>query len=155
MGFTLVEIIITVFLIGIVGSVAVTSAVNILPRMRIDRASSRLAFQLQQARSEAIARNQNIFINLDSTANTLTIWVDRNRDGERDADEVRVILLEDPALVQIDTNLTQGLFNAYGQFLTTPGQRHTDTQVVQISPVGSATPFRDLTLRGSGAITQR
>jgi len=153
-GFTLIEIIITMALMAIVGAIGVTSAVKIIPGMRMDRASSRLAFQLQLARSEAIANNQNIFIDLNSTANTLTIWADTNRDGVRDAGEVSTILLEDPRLVTIQTTLTAGLFNAYGQFITTPGQRRMETTVVRISPVGSLRSV-DLTLRGSGAITKR
>jgi len=153
-GFTLIEIMVTVIILSIVGAVSVTSAVNILPGMRMDRASSRLAFQLQLARSEAIARNQNIFITLDSVNNTLTVWSDENRDGERDEGEVSVVILEDPTQVQISTDLTQGLFNAYGQFITTPGQRRMETTVIRISPVGS-TRTVDLTLRGSGAITKR
>ncbi|MCC5843795.1 MAG: GspH/FimT family protein [Verrucomicrobia bacterium] len=144
----------TIFIMSIVGSVTVVSSRNILTRMRMDRASSRLAFQLQQARSEAIANNQTIFVALDTAENLLEVWVDRNRDGKRDADELTRVRLEAPGNVSIESDWTTGAFNAYGQFITTPGQREMKTVRTRMRVPGVDREV-ELTLRGSGAVTKR
>lgn len=154
-GFTLVEILITVLLLGFLGSWSLLSARNMLPRMRVEQASSRLAFQLQLARSEAIAQNQIVYVNLDSDENTLQVWADTNRDEEQDDDEWFEVLLEDPALVTLQSTWSTGAFNAYGQFITTPGQREMKTVTTTIRPAGAGDKVIELTLRGSGAITKR
>ncbi len=150
----MLEIILTVFILSILGSVTVVSSRNILTRMRMDRASSRLAFQLQQARSEAIANNQTVFVALDTTQNVLEVWVDRNRDGIRDADELTRVRLETPGNVVIDSDWATGAFNAYGQFITTPGQREMKTVRTRMRVQGMDRKV-ELILRGSGAVTKR
>jgi prepilin-type N-terminal cleavage/methylation domain-containing protein len=153
-GFSIVEIMVVMVILGILGSGALMSARNMFPRMRVDRASSRLAYQLQLARSEAIANNQTVYVDLDADNNLLTVSTDLNRNGTEDDDEVEEILLEETSLIRVQSDWTTGAFNAYGQFITTPGQREIRTVRTQISAVGG-TQMVELTLRGSGAITKR
>jgi len=153
-GFTLVEILLTVGIMGILGTTAILSAQRILPGMRADRASSRMAFQLQLARSEAIANSQTVFVSFSPDANQLTVWVDRNRDGVRTDDEVTTVDLGRPGLVEIESDWEEGMFNAFGQFVTTPGQREMRTVGTRFHGGGSGRKV-ELILRGSGAITKR
>lgn len=153
-GFTLVEIMITVLLVMIVGGFSLLSVQRIMPNIRTDRASSRLAFQLQLARSEAIANNQTVFITLNPSTNRLVVWVDANRDGIRDAGEVTEVVLAEPHLVSLTSEWESGMFNAFGQFITVPGQREMKTVTTEVQAQGGRKSI-ELTLRGSGAITKR
>lgn len=153
-GFTLIEIMMVVMILGILGGYGVMSLKEILPKMRADQASSRLSFQLQLARSEAIAVNQMAWITLNPTTNVFTSWIDANRDGNRDAAEVTEVLLIEPDLVNIRTDWESGLFNSFGQFILTPGQREIKTVSTFFIPTGGRDQI-ELTLRVSGAITKR
>jgi Tfp pilus assembly protein FimT len=153
-GFTLLEIMIVLFLIMIIGGFSLLSVRNIMPGMRVDRASSRLAFQLQLARSEAIANNQTVFINLNPQSNQFSVWVDTNRNEVRDPGEVSEVLLAEPRLVSLQTDWEDGMFNAFGQFITVPGQREMRTVSTLFQGRGGNKSI-ELTLRGSGAITKR
>ena len=56
--FTLIQIMIVIVIMSLLTGYGVMSLRLVLPHMRADKASSRLSFQLQLARSEAIAVNQ-------------------------------------------------------------------------------------------------
>ena len=153
-GFTLIEILIVVVIIGIVGSMGFLSVRSMLSRMRVEQASSRLAFQLQLSRSEAIAVNQMARISLDMSTNQFQSWIDKDRDGTRDADEITTVELAHPNLVNIRSEWTSGMFNAFGQFILTPGQREIKTVTTRFEPDYGSYQV-ELILRGSGAITKR
>lgn len=153
-GFTLIEIMIVVVIMGLLAGYGVISFRRVLPHMRADKASSRLAFQLQLARSEAIAVNQMARVTLNPDTNVFRYWLDLNQDGSEDADEVTEVLLMEPNLVEISTDWESGMFNAFGQFILTPGQREIRTVSTIFTPTGSSYQV-ELTLRGSGAITKR
>lgn len=153
-GFTLVEIMITMALVSILGGISWMSARELMSRMRVDRVSSRLAFQLQQVRAEAIANNQTVFVRLKEDENVLRIWVDGNRDGVRDTGEISEVALGEAGTVDMDSDWETGAFNAYGQFITTPGQREMRTVRTVITTPGVDKSI-ELTIRGSGAITKR
>jgi prepilin-type N-terminal cleavage/methylation domain-containing protein len=153
-GFTLIEIMIVIVILSLLTGYGLMSFRRVLPHMRADKASSRLSFQLQLARSEAIAVNQMAQVSLDPTTNTFESWIDLNRDGTEDPEESTSVLLIEPNLVQINTDWESGMFNAFGQFILTPGQREIRTVTTTFAPAGS--DYRvELTLRGSGAITKR
>ena len=153
-GFTLLEIMMVVMVMGLLTGYAVTSARARFPRMRVDQVSSRLAFKLQLARSEAIAENEIVYVNLDEAKLTFRSWkASELGDGDL-LKEIPHAQLGDPALVGISSDWNSGAFNAYGQFITTPGQREMVTVTTRIfSREGNADI--DLILRGSGAITKR
>lgn len=153
-GFTIVEILIVVFVIGLMSGFGMLSIQRILPQMRTEKASSRLAFQLQLSRSEAIATNQMIWVGLDTDSNEFSSWIDRDGDATRDADELSTVELAEPDLVDISSEWTSGLFNAFGQFILTPGQREIRTVSTTFSSGGGQFQ-EELILRGSGAITKR
>lgn len=153
-GFSLVEIMVAVFILGMMATMGALSVRQILPQMRGDRASSRLAFQLQLSRSEAIASNKMIRVTLNTDTNDFESWIDRDGDGNKDADETTSVTLISPDLVEIRSGWDSGMFNAFGQFILTPGQREIKTVSTKFLPAGS-TDQVELILRGSGAITKR
>ncbi|MCC5850634.1 MAG: prepilin-type N-terminal cleavage/methylation domain-containing protein [Verrucomicrobia bacterium] len=153
-GFTLVEIMMVIMLIGLFSAYAVTSARARFPRMRVDQVSSRLAFKLQMARSEAIAENEIVFVSLDPSTLVFRTW--RNSDVS-DGAFIRStpnFVLGDPKLVNLVSDWEEGAFNAYGQFITTPGQREMKTVKTVMTSAGGGNRI-ELVMRGSGAITKR
>lgn len=153
-GFTLVEIMIVVLLMGIVTGFSVVSARARFPRMRVDQVSSRLAFKLQLARSEAIANNEIVYVGLDVDKLIFQTWkvADMGETGFRN--NLPQVELGDVNLISITSDWDTGAFNAYGQFITTPGQREMKTVTTQISSRDGNADV-EIILRGSGAITKR
>jgi len=64
-GFTLMELMITIAIIGIISALALPSFRNILERQRLVGATEHLFANLQYARSEAIKQNQSIRFQFD------------------------------------------------------------------------------------------
>lgn len=154
LGYSLVELMIVISIIAVMSGYGMLSFQRILPHIRTDKASSRLAFQLQLARSEAIAVNQMVYVELNPSTNIFSTWMDLNRNGSKDVEEIKEVLLIEPALVKIRSDWENGMFNAFGQFILTPGQREIKTVSTFFSAVGNDASI-ELTLRGSGAVTKR
>jgi len=75
-GFTLIELMVTVGLIGIVVSLAVPSFMGSLPRIRLRSATRALSSDIRRARSEAISRNKLIYVVFPVTGTTYTVRED-------------------------------------------------------------------------------
>lgn len=67
-AFTLLELLITVAVLAIIASFAVPSMRSAAEKRRITGAAEEIYSQLQLARSEAIARSQPVFMNIDDGA---------------------------------------------------------------------------------------
>lgn len=118
---------------------------------RVERGASRLAFQLQQAKSVALSNNQTVEVELDTGTNEYTVWVDGDRDGTRDAGEVETVELVDPGDAQLTSTWSSAMFNSYGQFLTSASQRTISSQKTVFS---SGAASQTVTIRGSGSISR-
>jgi prepilin-type N-terminal cleavage/methylation domain-containing protein len=148
-GFTFLEMAIALMLIALISSTAFVSVSNSMDRARVDRGMSRLSFQLQQARSYALAHNRSVYVDLDADTHILTVWIDANRDDVRDDGEEETHVLVPTDSVTLTTSWTSGVFNAYGQFLGTEDSRTVESQKTAFQ---SGSKSETLVIRGSGTL---
>ncbi|MFQ5780143.1 MAG: GspH/FimT family pseudopilin [Nitrospiria bacterium] len=72
-GYTLIELMVTVALIGVVATMAVPSFRETLPHIRLKGATRALATDLRFARAEAVARNDIIWVVFGNTGANYTV----------------------------------------------------------------------------------
>jgi prepilin-type N-terminal cleavage/methylation domain-containing protein len=89
-GFTLVEALITVAILGIIVLIGVPTFLGTLTRTRLTGSSRQIATLFQVARLEAIKRNAFVKVAYDSTLRRFYAFVDDNRDGNEDTGERRM-----------------------------------------------------------------
>ncbi len=73
-GFTLLELMITVAIIGIIASIAVPSFSKMIERNRLTEVAVALQADMQLARIRAIKQSQNIFVSRTKTSATAGDW---------------------------------------------------------------------------------
>ena len=75
-GFSLVEILITLAIIAILAGISGTALMKWIPQANLKRAARTIVSMCQDARVEAIKRNQPINVSCNSTANTCVVTID-------------------------------------------------------------------------------
>ncbi|MBU4230742.1 MAG: GspH/FimT family pseudopilin [Proteobacteria bacterium] len=90
-GFTLVELMIVVAIMGILAGIAFSLMRNWLPNMRLRGAARDVYSVMQRAKAEAIERGVNVAIAYNTVANTYTMFVDVNSNRLQDAGEISLL----------------------------------------------------------------
>ncbi|MBI5016678.1 MAG: prepilin-type N-terminal cleavage/methylation domain-containing protein [Deltaproteobacteria bacterium] len=80
-GFTLVELIVTIAILGVLGLLTVPQLFANLPRFRVNGAAKMLAGELQLTRMKAVSTNRIHYLTFDLTAQTVTIAEDAGGGG--------------------------------------------------------------------------
>lgn len=96
-GFTLVEAIITVAVIGILVMIGVPTFIGSLSRSRLTGTAREVATLMQVARLEAIKLNAPTEVNYDATANQFFVFVDIDRNGVESAADHRLTSVVRPS----------------------------------------------------------
>src|SRR5262249_40198334 len=89
-GYTLVELLVVMAVMGIVSSVTAVNVGRQLPRYRLTNAASQLAWTFRGLRMRAISQHHTVQVTFTNT-HIYTIWTDRNDNGTIESDEVQTV----------------------------------------------------------------
>lgn len=81
-GFTLIELMIVIAILGIISAISAPNIVRGLPKYRLNRAARDIASNIRQARSTAIKRSQTVIVEFDLAKHRYSI----NGEWHPDAD---------------------------------------------------------------------
>ena len=76
-GFTLVEVMVVVAILGIIAAIGTTGLLRSLPTMRLKSAARDIFSAAMQAKAEAVRRGENVTILFDTANNTWLMFLDR------------------------------------------------------------------------------
>jgi len=114
-GFTLLELLIVIGVLSLVAAIAASSIISFLPNYRLKVATRDLMTNLQQARSEAIKRNQPCTVSfadqtIDGIPYNYVIWFDTNDNKTFDNGEIKISAVnwDDYPGVKLDASLGDG-----------------------------------------------
>lgn len=111
-GFTLLEVLVVVLLIGILAGIAGFSARDWLGRARVEEQTKQMYADLSNARARAMNNNRVSFVVLDAALNRYQIWEDTNPgpdgNGTLEAGGGDALRLQVDGRVELWTNIIPG-----------------------------------------------
>ena len=87
-GFTLIEMLTTLAIVGIVSTITVSNMVESISGYRLGRATTQMVWDLQALRVRAISYKQPITVKFIKDG-VYTVWTDSNGNNQEDAGEVQ------------------------------------------------------------------
>jgi len=140
-GFTLVELLVTMAIIGLVSSVPAVNMIRQIPRYRLTNAASQLTWTFRGLRMRAISQHHSVTVTFTNN-HVYTVWTDLNDNGSSDSGEVQTVDINGayPG-VQLASTATP-TFNATGTVTNLP-------TITLTNPTGSKT----LTMNILGDVT--
>ena len=127
-GFTLVEVVVVVAILGIIAAIGTTGVLRSLPAMRLKSAARDIFSAAMQAKAEAVRRGENVTILFDTANNTWLMFLDSDNDEVADAGETVLLAATplpprvtfDPGLVVNGTPHTDGVSFANNALVFSP-----------------------------------
>ena len=94
-GFTLIEMLVAMTVIGIVLAIAAPNFSQWIERYRIDAEAQDVYFDLMSARATAVKNNNDVIVTFDSANNSYKVHDDTNGDGMEAGESVKTVSLDD------------------------------------------------------------
>jgi prepilin-type N-terminal cleavage/methylation domain-containing protein len=118
-GFTTVELMIVMAIMGILTLVSVPTYKSMLPAVRVNAAARELATQMQWTRMRAVAKRAAYQMQFDTTNHTVTICTDQNANGSitctaGDPDVVKTVAIKDKYQQTVVFGYASGAKNTQG-----------------------------------------
>src|SRR5205823_1489644 len=88
-GFTLPELLLSTFILGILAQLVAMNMLGHMPQRRLSGATRQMTWNLMRARMQAIKLRQNVQVAF-VDAHTYTIWIDTNKNGVTDSGEAEL-----------------------------------------------------------------
>jgi type IV fimbrial biogenesis protein FimT len=160
-GFTLVEVMIVLAVIGVLAGLAAPSLLNTLPGLRVNGASRQVLADLRMARTQAVEKGKSVVVkfHVDSTgsssAGTYVLAFDNNADNDltpstapNDAVITEVTLARDYSAIEFASNVSGTPSNGIDLSNAAIGDV---ANAITFRPNGSASESGDIYLRIVGA----
>ena len=114
-GFTAVEVLIVIAIVGIMSAIAVTNLLSYMPKSRLNSAARAVACDIMAARMMAVKGNCNAIVKFES-GNQYYVIIDENRNNTHDTGERKIMrdLSEDYKDVVNTKADTKNIFNSRG-----------------------------------------
>lgn len=93
-GISVIEVIITLAIIGVLAGVAVPGLNKQMPKHRLNGAVKKVSWDLVSARVQAIRKKRNVTFSVIS-AHEYKIWTDKDKDSFEDSDEITITNIHD------------------------------------------------------------
>ncbi len=115
-GFTLPELLLSTFILGILAQLVAMNMLGHMPQRRLSGATRQMTWDLMRARMQAIKLRQNVQVAF-VDAHTYTIWIDTNKNGVTDSGEAELKNLDNNYRGVNVTSTNNITFNSRGASL--------------------------------------
>ncbi len=119
-GFTLVELMVTVCIIGLIAVLSIPGFTRFRQSWKLNGEADQIASTIRAARAAAVMKSINAIFTFDMDNSTFFYFEDNDRDGTRDSDEYRSATYDlDPAIV-FSASTLPGTTLTFGSMGNTP-----------------------------------
>jgi type II secretory pathway pseudopilin PulG len=148
-GFTLTEFVVATAVMVALATTVVTTMVRRLPQLKLDRAAAHVTTDLRLARMQAASMNTDVTVTFNSSASRYSIWIDRDRDGEKSDGEIEMKKLDIDPAQDLWAYPNSGTFHPNGTFTSDSSYSYirianpaVGEKLIYVFPSGQIDPYQ-------------